>query len=261
MARMRMVKPEFWTSEQVVECSPLARLLFIGLLNFCDDRGVHPASYRRLKMEVFPADAMEIKPLIEELISTELIGSFESEGVSYWYVTGFTKHQRTSHPNWKYPPPPGWEFQEASVNAPEDSGTLRERSDLSVAQRSVEVEDKNSAKGEPPVAIDFSGTDWEAARLLANEAVRTLELTTLKQSDRKLLLTGAAIEQRIDRIFSDAFRQTAKVYRSGTPPSKGRCAYLHGAIVGKLADLGRDYVAISSAIEIPASLLSKPSPG
>lgn len=34
MARIRTIKPEFWTSEQVMGCAPLARLLFIGLWNF-----------------------------------------------------------------------------------------------------------------------------------------------------------------------------------------------------------------------------------
>ena len=56
MSRIRTVKPEFWTSEQIIACSPIARLLFIGLWNFCDDNGVHPASYIRLKAEVFPPD-------------------------------------------------------------------------------------------------------------------------------------------------------------------------------------------------------------
>jgi hypothetical protein len=49
MARIRTVKPEFWTSEQVMELSPLARLAFIGMWNFCDDAGVHTASAKRLK--------------------------------------------------------------------------------------------------------------------------------------------------------------------------------------------------------------------
>jgi len=47
MARIRTIKPEFWVSEQVGECSPNARLLFIGMWNFCDDRGVHPAKPNR----------------------------------------------------------------------------------------------------------------------------------------------------------------------------------------------------------------------
>ena len=41
MARIRSIKPEFWTAEQVMECSPMARLLFIGMWNFCDDGGNH----------------------------------------------------------------------------------------------------------------------------------------------------------------------------------------------------------------------------
>ena len=40
MARIRSVKPEYWTSEQVMECSPTARLLLlyvaaIGVLAQC----------------------------------------------------------------------------------------------------------------------------------------------------------------------------------------------------------------------------------
>jgi len=68
MARIRSIKPQFWTSEQIADCSPNARLLFIGLWNFCDDYGVHPASPARLKMEVFPNDAFS-KPDIRAMVS------------------------------------------------------------------------------------------------------------------------------------------------------------------------------------------------
>jgi hypothetical protein len=39
MARIRTIKPEFWTDEKVVECSFEARLMFIGMFNFADDKG------------------------------------------------------------------------------------------------------------------------------------------------------------------------------------------------------------------------------
>ena len=80
MARIRSIKPEFWTSEQIAECSPNTRLLFIGMWSFCDDYGVHPASCARLKMEVFPADAIgsaEIRRMIDELTSNGLIAEYE----------------------------------------------------------------------------------------------------------------------------------------------------------------------------------------
>ncbi len=56
MARIRTIKPEFWTSEQVMECAPLARLLFIGLWNFCDDAGRMALSPKRIKAQILPSD-------------------------------------------------------------------------------------------------------------------------------------------------------------------------------------------------------------
>jgi hypothetical protein len=77
MSRIRTIKPEFWTSEQVIACSSNARLLFVGLWNFCDDNGVHPASYIRIKAEVFPADNLdvnEIKNCVNELCRSDGTG-------------------------------------------------------------------------------------------------------------------------------------------------------------------------------------------
>lgn len=108
MARIRTVKPEIWTSEQFVECSTNARLLFIGLWNFCDDGGVHPASQKRVKMEVFPNDSFTDKTilsLLKELKNQKLIFEYKAESMLYWYVTGWEKHQRIEKPTYKYPKP------------------------------------------------------------------------------------------------------------------------------------------------------------
>lgn len=105
MARIRTIKPEFWTSEQIVECSTNARLLFVGLLNFCDDGGVHVASTKRLKMEVFPGDPFTDSDLgewVEELIAVGLLCLFESQDQRYWWVTGWERHQKIDKPNRKY---------------------------------------------------------------------------------------------------------------------------------------------------------------
>jgi len=105
MARIRSIKPEFWSSEQVVECSPTARLLFIGLWNFCDDGGNHPASTKTLKMEVFPGDCFPdsaIKTMVEELLEHGLLVEYVVDNKSYWHVTGW-HHQKIEKPNKKYP--------------------------------------------------------------------------------------------------------------------------------------------------------------
>lgn len=109
MSRIRTIKPEFWLSEQVMECSPLARLLFIGLWNFCDDHGVHPASIKTLKAEVFPGDdltAADVQMLISELIQQQLIAEFHADNRRWWFVTGW-HHQLINRPTKScYPLPP-----------------------------------------------------------------------------------------------------------------------------------------------------------
>ena len=109
MARIRSIKPEFWTSEQITECSPNARLLFVGLWSFCDDAGIHPASVARLKMEVFPADDFsraDIASMVEELVNVGLLNPYEVQGEQFWQVTGW-HHQKIDQPTFKYPLPDG----------------------------------------------------------------------------------------------------------------------------------------------------------
>jgi hypothetical protein len=121
MARIRTIKPEFWTSEQVVSCSLNARLLFIGLLNFCDDNGVHQASALRLQMEVFPADdfkTSEIDEMVGELISAGLIREFESDGEVFWHVKKWHKHQKIDRPTYRHPSPPNGESFDGGSTSP-----------------------------------------------------------------------------------------------------------------------------------------------
>lgn len=108
MARIRTVKPEFWTSEQVMECSPIARLLFVGMWNFCDDGGNHPASAKTLKAEVFPADDFStdsIQLMVDELVVQGLLLPYEADGKRFLHVTGW-HHQKIEKPNFKHPSPP-----------------------------------------------------------------------------------------------------------------------------------------------------------
>ena len=108
MSRIRSIKPEFWTSAQILECSKDARLLFIGLWNFCDDAGRHPYSAKQVKAEVFPADdstEKDILGLLGELETGNLIARYVSGEKQFFYVTGW-KHQRIDKPHPpKYPSP------------------------------------------------------------------------------------------------------------------------------------------------------------
>lgn len=105
MARIRTIKPEFWANEQVMDCSPMARLLFIGLWNFCDDGGNHPASAKTIKAEIFPGDditSTTVQQLLAELESNGLIALYSASGKDFWHVTGW-HHQKIDKKSFKYP--------------------------------------------------------------------------------------------------------------------------------------------------------------
>lgn len=105
MARIRTIKPEFWTSEQVMECSALARLLFIGVWNFCDDAGNHPMSAKTLKALVFPGDditSAQVEGMLVELQSNGLISLYEHSSKRYLHVNGW-HHQKIDRPTFKHP--------------------------------------------------------------------------------------------------------------------------------------------------------------
>ncbi|QNH21228.1 hypothetical protein HEP73_02140 [Xanthomonas sp. GW] len=106
MARIRSIKPEFWSSEQVMECSPTARLLFIGLWNFCDDAGNHVASAKTIKAEIFPGDdisSTDVQRMLDELSSNSLIAFYTNGDKQYLHVTGWRKHQKIDRPTFKHP--------------------------------------------------------------------------------------------------------------------------------------------------------------
>jgi len=108
MARIRTIKPEFWSSEQVMESRPLARLLFIGLWNFCDDGGNHPLSPRTIKALIFPGDDITteaVSELLDELEGSGLTRNYVVDGKQYLHVSGW-KHQKIEKKNFKYPPVP-----------------------------------------------------------------------------------------------------------------------------------------------------------
>jgi hypothetical protein len=116
MARIRTIKPEFWTSEQIVECSMSARLLFIGLWNFCDDNGIHPYTLKTIKMEIFPGDEIKLNTIenwMNELEKNGLIKTYHIDDKRYLLVTGW-QHQKIDRPNPKHPLPVN--FDELSAN-------------------------------------------------------------------------------------------------------------------------------------------------
>jgi hypothetical protein len=103
MARIRSIHPGFWTDEAVVSVSRDARLFFIGLWNQCDDKGVFEWKPVALRLRIFPADPIDVVPLLDELAGVDLIRRFEAEGRWYGVVRKFVTYQRPKKRNDLYP--------------------------------------------------------------------------------------------------------------------------------------------------------------
>lgn len=99
MARIRTIKPEFWTDEKIVGLPALARLLFIGLWNFCDDHGYLWDEPLRIKLQVLPMDECNIPALLTLLIEANLLTELETTtGKRAFLITHFKDHQKVQHP-------------------------------------------------------------------------------------------------------------------------------------------------------------------
>jgi hypothetical protein len=90
--------------------------MFIGMWNFADDNGNMEASAKQLKMKVFPADAIDTQPLLDELLTHGMLIEYSVNGKKYLHIKGFRKHQVINRPSASQIPAP--EFTDDSVSPP-----------------------------------------------------------------------------------------------------------------------------------------------
>lgn len=97
MARIRSLKPEFWTDSKLVRLSRDARLFYAGTWNFamCDN-GHLPDDADQLKMQIFPADEdVSVDKLVEELVeSGRLLRLWADDGRTFLQIKKLADHQK-----------------------------------------------------------------------------------------------------------------------------------------------------------------------
>lgn len=93
MARIRTIKPEFFTSEDIVALSPFARLLYIALWCEADREGRLFWKPKTFKIRYFPADDLKIDALCEELLASGIVELYDN-GLAH--IPMFLKHQHVN---------------------------------------------------------------------------------------------------------------------------------------------------------------------
>lgn len=91
MARIRTIKPEFFTSEDIVGLTPLSRLFYVSLWCESDREGRLEWKPRTFKLRYFPGDECDIEKMGTELIDAGLIVLYENG--KYAEIPAFSKHQ------------------------------------------------------------------------------------------------------------------------------------------------------------------------
>lgn len=133
MARIRSVHPGLFTDEAFVSCSPMARLLLIGLWTEADDQGVFEWKPLTLKMRLLPADNADAAELLDEVATNGIVQRFEVDGKAYGAIRNFRKYQRPKKPNEVHPLPPEFRtyvglMDQSSEPVPHQSPTKGEKS-------------------------------------------------------------------------------------------------------------------------------------
>jgi len=93
MARIRTIKPEFFTSDDICALSPLARLLYVGLWCEADRAGRLVWMPRVFKRRYLPDDACDIDRLADELLQRGLVVLY-GEGLAH--IPTFSRHQHVN---------------------------------------------------------------------------------------------------------------------------------------------------------------------
>ena len=93
MARIRTIKPEFFTSEDIVSLSPLARLLYIALWCEADREGRMAWKPRTFKLRYFPSDDCDIDGLCAEIVGRGMVKLY-GDGLAY--IPAFSDHQHVN---------------------------------------------------------------------------------------------------------------------------------------------------------------------
>ncbi len=119
MARARNIKPGFFKNDVLVELPFEYRLLFIGLWTMADREGRLEDRPTKIRMEVFPADSVDVDAGLQALHDAGFVLRYSAAGVRYIQILTWGKHQ---NPHVKEAastiPAPG-EHGASTVQAPE----------------------------------------------------------------------------------------------------------------------------------------------
>lgn len=175
MARIRTIKPEFFTSLTIDKLSLSAQRTFVGLWTYADDHGRGLDDARLIKAALWPLRSRHTPARVEqdmkEIESLNLISRYEIGGTRYFYIPTWYEHQRVNRPSTsKIPPPP------APDGSPRAHGAFSESSPQEGKGRELgkgkeeehaslsEEQGQHPTRKFNPLCVDCGDRPWECPR-------------------------------------------------------------------------------------------------
>lgn len=97
MARARNIKPAFFKNEDLAELDFATRLCFIGLWTEADREGRLEDRPKRLKMNIFPGDNVDMDKMLDDLARYDFIRRYQVDDMRLIRITKWHLHQSPHH--------------------------------------------------------------------------------------------------------------------------------------------------------------------
>ena len=152
MARIRTIKPDFFTSEDIVALSPNARLLYIALWCESDRDGRMKWRPGTFKIRYLPGDDVDVESLCHELLDAGLVVQY-GDGLAYIPTFGAHQHVNPREKDSTFPDPhasptPGGRVSDAS--SPVLASSLTHREEGKEKEGKQEPTEPTREPGAPP---------------------------------------------------------------------------------------------------------------
>lgn len=116
MARIRSIKPTFWSDPAVAGLKRDARLLLIALISSADDEGRFLASPSAITGFAFPHDELALPTVRrwrDDIDKAGIVHLYRADGLEFGHFPKWPKHQRINRPSPSVYPAPPCSFQGA----------------------------------------------------------------------------------------------------------------------------------------------------
>lgn len=197
-----MIKPKFWDDAKIGRISRDARLLYIGMWNFCDDLGVIRADSVWIKSKIFPFDQMQIQQfdkICQEILKNGFISLFSYRDEKFYYLPKFSLHQTINKPNYE------------EVNVPKEilfNGLhkITEQSRINhgtITEQSIpKIEEEIEEEYIPPITPQGGVSEPDNSLIEIEQELKSREAKLLAK-EQELLRREAALKNQLSNKLPD----------------------------------------------------------